>query len=1062
MAILSNGKFYGFLCSAKETGQKLANGVKEYVEDFVSGFAGHGWKIWEYVSGKWMMEVDALRVRGQFTVFELLVSKIRAIIGAQAITQGCGKIKTVEMSEDGSAYLITVEEEDMSFVEHDFIRCQEFSAGQKMYHVEIESVTDGVIRIPKSEFETDGEGMVTNPPEPGDDIVQFGNSSHDEKYVGRHSAIYMHADESAQPAIDVLDGIYSKDWSNCLKVRMGGDIPGSDGLKGFYCVNGMIKGVDKGGAVLYQFNPDGSGFLGKGAIKWDTNGFRFGPGVKLTWDNLDDDTKDKLKGTSLYVQYSVDGISYWHDRFTAGDIYMRQKLGDGSWSEAMQIVGENGAEGAYMDFQFTVGSSSVTAPTSGWQDAPPDVDPGKYLWMRSGWVTPPSTVPDSWKTVRIQGNDGNDGSYTELRYKRAFSRPSTPAGLNPAGWAISPDSFAADFSHFGDFTKEDEYYVSPSSTSHSTTYKDRVSFVTRKNNQVLYMEVSVSSETYDYGIVCALDTTYSAAAETLWKKSGIESAVVEIVIPTAGDHFIDVVYVKDSSESRNEDRFKFRFVDPQICWLSTAVIGPNTKSPEWSEPVLFPTDTPDNEQIYLLAKSEIAADMPASDVYANEYIGDAPDYDNSKSYVVGNIVKYGNVYKVNISSSTSIAPDNGDHWQDINWWSDDPKGVSAEYPYEYTCNRDFASGKWGEYKNYHLFMHYGKDGEPGKDASRLPWIEEWNGFATEIDGGYIVTPKLFSGRRSEEGKLTGIAQGRECLIDADGNKRNGIFALVDDKIVFEMDPENGKYKFKGRIESDEIIINDFTKLSSAVFCGDYMYSQTGIDAAGEISNQFDLFDPDALGKPDAPFTPNILFDFNKGSGHLGGGKIVFNSDGNIELNSVSINNSIASGASHYTGDSLPFYLNVTSQYVISTLTSSTGGYTYLNVPLKQYGGKLDLKLNQAIDITIINMSSPVLSIGIQDYRSSSLKGKFKCFASATWSGKWPVGSVVNEADTITVPQYFPVELIFIPERIFMTRYEGTWLIKNSSAYQLYYHPHAHDYLQYDLVPVNANQMQTIS
>ena len=32
MAILSNGKFYGFLCSAKETGQKLANGVKEYVE----------------------------------------------------------------------------------------------------------------------------------------------------------------------------------------------------------------------------------------------------------------------------------------------------------------------------------------------------------------------------------------------------------------------------------------------------------------------------------------------------------------------------------------------------------------------------------------------------------------------------------------------------------------------------------------------------------------------------------------------------------------------------------------------------------------------------------------------------------------------------------------------------------------------------------------------------------------------------------------------------------------------------------------------------------------------
>lgn len=76
MAILSNGKFYGFLCSVKETGRKLANGVKEYVEDFVPGKPGHGWKLWEYVKGKWMLEIDALRVRGQFIIFELIVSKI--------------------------------------------------------------------------------------------------------------------------------------------------------------------------------------------------------------------------------------------------------------------------------------------------------------------------------------------------------------------------------------------------------------------------------------------------------------------------------------------------------------------------------------------------------------------------------------------------------------------------------------------------------------------------------------------------------------------------------------------------------------------------------------------------------------------------------------------------------------------------------------------------------------------------------------------------------------------------------------------------------------------------
>jgi len=63
-----------------------------------------------YVKGKWMLEIDSIRVRGQFTVFEMLISKVRAIIGAQAITQGCGKIKTAELSEDGSAYLITLED----------------------------------------------------------------------------------------------------------------------------------------------------------------------------------------------------------------------------------------------------------------------------------------------------------------------------------------------------------------------------------------------------------------------------------------------------------------------------------------------------------------------------------------------------------------------------------------------------------------------------------------------------------------------------------------------------------------------------------------------------------------------------------------------------------------------------------------------------------------------------------------------------------------------------------------------------------------------------------------
>lgn len=422
MAILSNGKFYGFLCSAKETGQKLANGAKEYVENFVSGFAGHGWKIWEYVKGKWMLEIDSIRVRGQFTVFEMLVSKIRAIIGSQAITQGHAKVKSVivadcevhreiknerytedftelkweklaadnltitqriitvngsskyspalvvesanyainsfgftvtglkksiqltwtdeegvmqmmEITEDGEyeypqsyqlvdspletqrvgivinnaedsltikqgissfeysdfvttepCYNLEIEDETNTISEYDFIKCQKL---EKIYHVQVGSISEKYINIPISEFDVDDEGNITNPPEVGDEIVQFGNSSHLEAYIGRHSAIYMHADEGLQPAIDVLDGIYSKDWSDCLKVRMGGDIPGTNGSKGLYCVNGKLLFVDENGGTVSEINPDGSASFAKGKLSWTKDGSPSFSGTILVKTDID-------------------------------------------------------------------------------------------------------------------------------------------------------------------------------------------------------------------------------------------------------------------------------------------------------------------------------------------------------------------------------------------------------------------------------------------------------------------------------------------------------------------------------------------------------------------------------------------------------------------------------------------------------------------------------------------------------------------------------------------------------------------------------------------------------
>lgn len=347
MAILSSTGISGFLSSAKATGKQILNKagklIPEYVEDFVSGFAGHGWKIWNYRSEidsennelkKYKLEIDSLTVRESMTVFELLIQKIRAVKGALSITQASGKVATAVYDEEASEWLLTVEDE-MSFAAHDIIRCQSWDNGTlKGYWVEISEIRkiEGVdtIVIPAGEF-SGGIGydksnnnaecvdkaltdMIT--PAAGDEIIQFGNS----KVANRQSAVYIHADEGGQPAIDILFGITTKSFAGCVKTRIGGDIPGGNGVKGFYCENGMIKGVSNDnityciypngsaefGSGSARFDVDRSGHIAGGAISWEWNNEKKKyictmNDVVLTWDNLSDDTKENLKGEDAVI-----------------------------------------------------------------------------------------------------------------------------------------------------------------------------------------------------------------------------------------------------------------------------------------------------------------------------------------------------------------------------------------------------------------------------------------------------------------------------------------------------------------------------------------------------------------------------------------------------------------------------------------------------------------------------------------------------------------------------------------------------------------------------------------
>lgn len=141
-------------------------------------------------------------------------------------------------------------------------------------------------------------------------------------------------------------------------------------------------------------------------------------------------------GISVRAQYSANGTS-WHDTFASTDKWMRTSTDNGTtWSTAMKIVGENGAE---TDFSFGISQykttdNAHTAPSdiSTWSDTPVAVTEQKpYLWSKVVQKNGSGTVIDT-SYIRMTGEDGTsvtiDTSNTFTKYQKGDSGTTIPTG----------------------------------------------------------------------------------------------------------------------------------------------------------------------------------------------------------------------------------------------------------------------------------------------------------------------------------------------------------------------------------------------------------------------------------------------------------------------------------------------------------------------------------------------------------------------------------------------------------------------------------------------------------
>lgn len=400
--------------------------------DFASnGFAGSGWAAQTAADGKTYVEADNLRIRGRLTAFELVIEKIRAICGALGISQACGRVKSVD--GDATNYYLVLEGDDThgygGFQANDFIRCQRWTSnGARGYWVRVSFIGstngghDNVLAINRSEFDAaivephagevnaydhvqevpaqvaqlvtddltaiitadDGTSMLLADnsnapiagqmvlPEVGDELVQYGNATD----PTRQSAIYIHANGTGQPAIDLLTDITSKCFVGCLACRLGGYLP--TGGFGLYAKNGQIISLSPDGQTThYSLNPDGSFSLGQGAIEYNGKGnVTIGSNVTINWGPQSQTT-----------------------------------------------------------YKWAVSDNGVTAPNHGWSSTfPTNIAQGKYIWKRTFYPDGTETTELIGFVGKdgINGVDGKDG----VKGEKGDPGPIGPRGDDGAAYYI--------------------------------------------------------------------------------------------------------------------------------------------------------------------------------------------------------------------------------------------------------------------------------------------------------------------------------------------------------------------------------------------------------------------------------------------------------------------------------------------------------------------------------------------------------------------------------------------------------------------------------------------------
>ena len=218
-------------------------------------------------------------------------------------------------------------------------------------------------------------------------------------------------------------------------------------------------------------------------------------------------------------------------------------------------------------------------------------------------------------------------------------------------------------------------------------------------------------------------------------------------------------------------------------------------------------------------------------------------------------------------------------------------------------------------------------------------------------------------------------------------------------------------------------------IGSAVFNGDYMFSQQGIDSSGQASTQYQNFNPET--PTGGAFTPNILFNFRTGAGHMAAGKIKFGSDGSVDLTNIKINNAIVQNIKQYslTQSSDPHILDSLYSEIIYSPT------IHEDVTLKVNASEYQLNIDDSYSGVIHNKSDKQLFIYPFDNGNDDESIKICGYYNGRLLFSYDEPILFN-ASQILLPAGGVLEFKFVPSSIVNNYYVGTIWVENTSDFEL--------------------------